>query len=123
MTKKNHNSILNADNFIVCFRLFVRCFILCVQQKILDHVTDVIYFGALGNCPLCKTGKFIFDGNASYCCNGNVSSYSKCTNKTEIPQRNAVQIPESIRDTHAFMKTKFKTKKRAIKLPTKFIDS
>lgn len=89
----------------------------------MDHVADVIWFGALCYCTQCKTGKLIFDGNASYSCNGNISSYAKCPNQVKIPERLPVRIPERISTVHVFLKKGFKRKKRAIKFPLNLIES
>lgn len=93
------------------------------HQKILDHVTDVIWFGALRKCTQCKTGKLVFDGNASYSCKGYISSYAKCTNQVKIPERLPVKIPEEISTANSFLKKKFLTKNRAIKFPLNLNES
>lgn len=90
----------------------------------LDHLTDVIWFGALLNCTQCNAGKLVFDGNAAYSCNGNISSYAKCTNRVKIPERKPVNIPEIlILNKNQFLNKKFKTKTRAIKFPSNLFES
>lgn len=91
------------------------------DRKLLNHVADVIYFGPLNDCKECKTGKLVFNGNDSYLCNGTISSYAKCTNNVKMPPRRSFEIPKKV--DAAFFKTKFRTKQRAIKLPTGLIKS
>lgn len=80
----------------------------------LDHVTDVIYFGALKPCSKCKNGNFIF-GNASYFCKGNLSEWGKCDNELKEPERIPVNIPQYIKDEHSFLAKKFKVQTRAVR--------
>lgn len=61
--------------------------------QILSHLTDVMYFGAMAPCSVCKNGNFVFV-NTIYCCNGNVSEWLKCVNTIKEPKRVPVQIPE-----------------------------
>lgn len=80
----------------------------------MDHVTDVIYFGAIKPCTKCNNGNFIF-GNSSYLCNGNISEWAKCDNVVKEPERKTVKIPEYIRKEHPFLGEKFKVRTRAVK--------
>lgn len=80
----------------------------------MDHVTDVIFFGAIKPCTKCKHGKFIF-GNSTYLCTGNISEWAKCDNVVKEPPRTAVKIPQFIRDQNSFLAKKFKVQTRAVK--------
>lgn len=80
----------------------------------MDHLTDVIWFGALVACDKCKNGKFIF-GNSAYLCNGNLSEWAKCDNIAKEPKRVPVKIPSHIKDKHPFLAKKFKVQNRAVK--------
>lgn len=62
------------------------------KKQILNHLTDIICFGALPPCSVCKSGKFIFD-NSVYRCTGYDSAWSKCVNTVKSPARVAVKIP------------------------------
>lgn len=64
--------------------------------QILSHLTDIIYFGALPPCSVCKNGKFVFD-NSGYRCTGYDSVWSKCVNTVKSPARVAVEIPAEYR--------------------------
>lgn len=80
----------------------------------MDHVTDVIFFGALKPCTKCKNGNFIF-GNSSYLCNGNISEWAKCDNVVKEPPRTTVKIPQYIQKEYPFLAKKFKVQTRAVK--------
>lgn len=80
----------------------------------LDHVCDVIFFGAIKPCTKCKNGNFIF-GNSSYFCNGNLSEWAKCDNVVKEPERKPVKIPQYITDQYKFLAKQFKIQTRAVK--------
>lgn len=80
----------------------------------MDHVTDVIYFGALKPCIKCKNGNFIF-ANSSYVCNGDLSEWAKCDNNVKEPERIPVKIPKYIKDEYSFLAKKFKVQTRAVR--------
>lgn len=82
--------------------------------KVLEHVTDVIYFGALAKCNKCKNGDFVFK-NSGYVCTGNISEWAKCDNIEKEPKRIPVRIPEYLRTEYSFLSGKFKVQTRAIK--------
>lgn len=84
------------------------------QKQVLDHVTDVIFFGAIKPCTKCKNGNFIF-GNSSYYCNGNLSEWAKCDNTVKEPERTPVTIPQYIKDEYSFLAKKFPIQTRAVK--------
>lgn len=50
----------------------------------LHHFTDILYFGALVECPKCP-GKLIFE-NSTYVCT-QVSSWDKCDYAVKTPRR------------------------------------
>lgn len=84
------------------------------NSEVLDHVTDVIYFGAIKSCTKCKNGNFIF-GNSSYLCTGNLSEWAKCDNIVKEPERLPVKIPQYIKDEFSFLAKAFKVKTRAVR--------
>lgn len=53
--------------------------------QILKAVADVLTFGALKPCQLCK-GQYVFR-NSNYICNGNSSEWAKCENVLKEPPR------------------------------------
>ena len=84
-------------------------------QKLI-HLCDVLYFGALAPCPVCKNGKFVFR-NSAYCCTGYVSAWSSCTHTVREPQRIPVEIPEKYKET---LGTDFEVRTRILRDVTKF---
>lgn len=77
-------------------------------------MTDVIVFGALEPCDMCKDGTFIFS-NSGYLCTGNQSEWAKCGNIQKEPKRKPVKIPSAIKEAHPFLAQKFKVHTRALK--------
>lgn len=57
----------------------------------LYHLTDVIYFGVLSPCPICKTGKIAFR-NGIYCCTGYDSAWSTCSYTVKEPKRTPIDL-------------------------------
>lgn len=83
-------------------------------DEILDHLADVITFGALSRCKSCEGGQFIFTNN-QYECKGNVSEWSKCSETTKTPKRVKFEVPDSFEGTSVFSKYKPKVQIRKIK--------
>lgn len=79
-------------------------------QQILNHLADVLYFGAMRPCSMCKEGQFEFK-NAIYTCNGNISEWSKCINTVKAPNRVPAQIPDKYR---TFLRGTFKVRTRIL---------
>ncbi|XP_055303260.1 poly [ADP-ribose] polymerase-like [Sitodiplosis mosellana] len=66
-------------------------------SEILNHLTDIICFGALAPCSVCKDGKFVLQGSV-YRCTGYDSPWSSCINSVKEPRRVPVQLPEKFRE-------------------------
>lgn len=83
----------------------------------MDHVTDIIYFGAIVPCKVekCKNGNFIFDGNTTYCCTGRLSEFGDCNKKIKEPERKPVKIPPDILEAYPILNREFKGENRFIK--------
>lgn len=77
-------------------------------------MTDVIYFGAIKPCTVCKNGNFVF-GNSAYVCKGNLSEWAKCDNTVKEPERKPVKIPQYIKEEYSFLAKQFKPKTRAVR--------
>lgn len=86
----------------------------------LDHVTDILYYGALKVCQICKNGTFIFNGNSAYLCTGQISEWAKCDNVVKEPSRQSVKVPKYIQEKYSFLSKKFKVKTRALKTVPSF---
>ncbi|XP_055305205.1 poly [ADP-ribose] polymerase 1-like [Sitodiplosis mosellana] len=87
------------------------------NAQLLDHVTDVLFFGAIVPCKVkeCKNGNFEFDGNTTYRCTGQLSGFGDCNNEIKEPERRPVKIPPEISEAYPFLHKEFKAESRAIK--------
>lgn len=85
------------------------------NSEVLDHVTDILYFGALKRCETCKDGKFIFNGNSAYTCTGQISEWAKCDNISKEPKRSVAKVPKYLQDQFSFLAKKSKVRTRALK--------
>lgn len=85
-----------------------------LAQQILYHVSDVIYFGAIEPCNKCENGRFVFDGNSAYRCNGFLSGFGDCVEINISPTRRPVKIDELVRGEHPFLGD-YNVKERAVK--------
>ncbi|XP_066587156.1 poly [ADP-ribose] polymerase [Prorops nasuta] len=85
------------------------------MSAILDHLADIICFGALEICPKCG-GQLSFTSGVGYTCNGNLSEWVKCENVIIDPKRSKVQIPIELKETYPQLFKKLKVGKRAIRL-------
>lgn len=78
--------------------------------KILDHVADLITFGALEPCPKCHDGRFTL-ANSSYVCNGKRDEWANCGNVQREPIRNAVIFPGILKMDFPFLESLFNERK------------
>lgn len=104
-TKAEHVAILEANRQTVPEG----------NAEVLDHVTDILYFGALKPCDTCKRGKFIFNGNSAYVCSGEISEWAKCDHVVKEPKRDVAKVPKYVQEKHSFLAKKFKVRTRALK--------
>lgn len=63
----------------------------------MNHLSDILCFGALPLCSICHDGKFILD-NSVYRCTGYDSEWSKCDNTIKEPLRGPVKIPRHYKE-------------------------
>lgn len=84
------------------------------DSAILDHLADVITFGAIVPCTKCKNGNFVF-GNSAYLCTGHLSEWAKCDNIVKEPKRKECVIPKDIKSEYSFLSKKRKVQTRAVK--------
>lgn len=82
-------------------------------MQMLHHLTDVIYFGALGPCDVCGTGELVFV-NSTYVCSHMVSAWSKCSNDVKEPQRRSTIIANHLLARYPFLKTNQPVRTRAL---------
>ena len=76
----------------------------------MDRLADLLAFGKLQPCEVCKTGQFVF-GKGGYVCKGDLSEWSKCNAIVKEPKRAPCRVPKDIADTYPFLK-KYKYVKR-----------
>lgn len=101
---------------MIKFYLIIVCF-----PQIIDHLTDILCFGAIKPCQECKVGNFIFR-NLLYFCTGNISEWSVCNNSTKEPERVAVKIPLEIQESFPFLSKRFKIRARIVKSANELSD-
>ncbi|KAG2468467.1 PARP1 polymerase, partial [Polypterus senegalus] len=80
------------------------------QLKILDRVSDGMAFGALQPCEQCQ-GQLVFKSDGYYC-SGNITAWTKCVFKTQIPNRKEWIIPKEFHEVVFLKKFKFKPQDR-----------
>ncbi|KFO19690.1 Poly [ADP-ribose] polymerase 1 [Fukomys damarensis] len=80
------------------------------ESAILDQVADGVAFGALLPCEECS-GQLIFKSDAYYC-TGDVTAWTKCTVKTQMPSRKEWVTPKEFREISYLKKLKVKKQDR-----------
>lgn len=81
------------------------------ETNILDRVSDGMAFGALLPCEECQ-GQLVFKTDAYYC-TGDISAWTKCVAKTQIPNRKDWVTPKEFHEVPYLKKFKFKRQDRA----------
>ncbi|XP_071539623.1 poly [ADP-ribose] polymerase 1 [Panulirus ornatus] len=80
------------------------------ESKMLDVIVDVMTFGAMERCEVCKNGHFSYTYGKGYVCHGNITEWTKCTNVVLEPKRRPFAMPEELKEAHPYLKTyKFKS--------------
>lgn len=82
-------------------------------SEILSAVADILTFGSLKPCQLCK-GQYVFR-KSNYICSGNVTEWVKCENILKEPPREPARIPSHLKTEYSFLNKKFSVKNRATK--------
>ncbi|KAL5288318.1 PARP1 family protein [Megaselia abdita] len=73
------------------------------SEKLLDQLADLLTFGALRRCEVCKEGQFLFN-NSGYLCTGSISEWAKCANLVKEPPRKRCRISEAMQEEFSFLK-------------------
>ncbi|XP_038617296.1 poly [ADP-ribose] polymerase 1 [Tachyglossus aculeatus] len=81
------------------------------ETAILDRVADGMAFGALLPCEECK-GQLVFKSDAYYC-SGDITAWTKCVAKTQMPNRKEWVIPKEFKEIPYLKKFKCKKQDRA----------
>ncbi|XP_048485241.1 poly [ADP-ribose] polymerase [Plutella xylostella] len=69
------------------------------------RIADMMAFGALEPCDVCKQGQLVL-GTNGYTCSGNVSEWTKCTHVTQEPKRKPMKVPKEFKKMPIFQKFK-----------------
>ncbi|KAJ8274754.1 hypothetical protein COCON_G00093790 [Conger conger] len=80
------------------------------ESNIMDSLADCMAFGALKPCEECE-GQLVFKSDAYYC-NGDISAWTKCVFKTQIPNRKDWVTPKEFHEIPFLKKFKFKRQDR-----------
>ncbi|RZB77497.1 poly-(ADP-ribose) polymerase [Asbolus verrucosus] len=84
-------------------------------DRILDRLADIITFGALLPCTVCKRGQLVFD-KFGYKCRGNLTEWTKCNTIEREPKRKPFTVPLEFAEQYSFLKKyKYVPRTRVIK--------
>lgn len=86
--------------------------IIYLNHQILHHLTDTIYFGALGLCERCGLGQLIFN-NTIYICT-QTGAWDKCDYEQKEPERLPTTIPKQLQLKYPFLKSNGPVRTRAL---------
>lgn len=75
------------------------------NDRKLDRLQDVMAFGALLPCSVCKKGQFVYQNGIGYQCTGDLTEWSKCSHIEEKPKRKEFKIPDDLKSSFAFLET------------------
>ncbi|XP_045493688.1 poly [ADP-ribose] polymerase-like [Colias croceus] len=84
-------------------------------DECLDHLADIMAFGALQPCPECKQGQLILD-TFHYKCTGNISEWTKCIYTTTNPKRAKMVVPAPYKGGSVFKSYKPKVGERVFEV-------
>ena len=86
-------------------------------DNMLDRLSDILAFGVPRRCSECKNGELVFRSGTGYQCQGQLTEWVKCQNKTLDPDRKAPKIPEELKEEFDFLADyKYKPRKRVIRV-------
>uniref|UniRef100_A0A6Q2XBH0 Poly [ADP-ribose] polymerase n=1 Tax=Esox lucius TaxID=8010 RepID=A0A6Q2XBH0_ESOLU len=80
------------------------------ESNVVDSLADCMAFGALKPCEECK-GQLVFKSDAYYC-TGDISAWTKCVFKTQLPNRKDWVTPKEFHELTFLKKFKFKRQDR-----------
>ncbi|CAH2012006.1 unnamed protein product [Acanthoscelides obtectus] len=85
------------------------------KDRILDRLSDIMTFGALKPCTVCKGGQLVFN-KLGYICTGDLTEWSKCNTITKTPERVPFKVPDDYAEAYSFLKKyKYKPMTRVIR--------
>ncbi|KAJ8009696.1 hypothetical protein DPEC_G00094190 [Dallia pectoralis] len=80
------------------------------ESNVVDSLADCMAFGALKPCEECQ-GQLVFKSDAYYC-TGDISAWTKCVFKTQLPNRKDWVTPKEFHEITFLKKFKFKRQDR-----------
>lgn len=69
----------------------------------MDRLADIMTFGALLPCSVCKNGQLVFD-KFGYLCKGNLTEWTKCHTQVKEPPRKPFKVPKEFKEEYSFLK-------------------
>lgn len=69
---------------------------------LIDMATDILLFGPLERCPVCKKRGNIELRGGSYICTRMVESETRCTYETRDPPRSVPDVPDELAEKYSF---------------------
>ncbi|XP_056621312.1 poly [ADP-ribose] polymerase 1 [Triplophysa dalaica] len=81
------------------------------ESNVVDRLSDCMAFGSLKPCETCQGGQLVFKSDAYYC-TGDISAWTKCVFKTQIPDRKDWVTPKEFCEIPFLKKFKFKRQDR-----------
>ncbi|GLV44778.1 Poly-(ADP-ribose) polymerase [Carabus blaptoides fortunei] len=83
-------------------------------ERMLDRLSDLMTFGALERCAVCKNGQLVFD-KEGYVCQGDLTEWTKCQELTKEPKRKPFKVPNDLKEYAFLKKYKYTPRTRAIR--------
>ncbi|KAF2885554.1 hypothetical protein ILUMI_20622 [Ignelater luminosus] len=71
-------------------------------DNMLDRISDIMAFGALEPCTVCKNGQLVID-KLGYKCHGK-TEWSRCNAVTKEPKRRPFIVPDELKEKYTFLK-------------------
>ena len=91
------------------------------RDDMVSFVADMMLYGPLMKCEVCKDGQLVFKGSAYYC-TGNITEWTRCSFRTQTPKRqNFLNLSEEFREEFPCLK-KFKFQKNNVRIFAKSLE-
>uniref|UniRef100_UPI003134487B Poly-(ADP-ribose) polymerase n=1 Tax=Tribolium castaneum TaxID=7070 RepID=UPI003134487B len=84
------------------------------KDRVLDRLADIMTFGALVPCSVCKHGQLVFE-KFGYICKGNLTEYTKCRTQVKEPPRKPFKVPAELKQYPFLKKYKYVPRTRVVK--------
>lgn len=89
---------------------------------LVDMATDILLFGPLRKCPLCKkSGGMLLRGSSYICTNELDSDGAQCTYETREPGRDAPDFPDEIIEKYPYFEDEYEFRPCKRIFPSKFL--